>query len=119
MKALTIIRRIERADQLIRLKATGTPKEFAKRLNISESSLYELLIVMKDLEAPILYCSNRKSYYYDRKVRFQFGFQISSQELASTKGGFGSFSDFFSSLQSYRSESPFLCNTQYLNQRGC
>ena len=45
--------RIERIDRLIRLKATGSPKEFAKKLGISESSLYEYLRYLKDKGGPI------------------------------------------------------------------
>ena len=35
MNLLTQIRRLERLDQLIRMKATGTPKELAKRMQVS------------------------------------------------------------------------------------
>ena len=52
-KLLQQIALIERIDQLIRLKATGTPKCFAKRLTISEASLYRLIDTIKEMGAPV------------------------------------------------------------------
>jgi len=78
MTTLEKIGKIEQIDQLIRLKATGPPKQLAKRLGISESSLYELLLAMKNMDAPICYCRHRQSYYYEKKVKFHFGFWISA-----------------------------------------
>jgi len=74
MKLFETLNRIDRVDQLIRLKATGTPKRLATRLKISESSLYELLKIMKEMGAPIYYCSNRESYCYKEHVTFIYGF---------------------------------------------
>ena len=64
------------ADQLIRLKATGSPKEFAGKLGISERSLYGFLDELKyDFDCPIAYCHLRRSYYYtcDGQIIFRFG----------------------------------------------
>ncbi|MEM6737495.1 MAG: HTH domain-containing protein [Bacteroidota bacterium] len=58
-------RRFERIDQLIRLKATGKPSELAERLEISESTLYEFIGLMKELGAPIQWDKKRNSYIYD------------------------------------------------------
>ncbi len=56
--------KLQQADQLIRLKATGVPKEFAERLQISERALYLLIEEMKTLNFPIDYSEVRSSYYY-------------------------------------------------------
>jgi len=56
---------IERADRLIRLKATGTSVEFAARLSISRKTLFRLLKYLRDGEKPIKYCKYRKAYYYE------------------------------------------------------
>ena len=87
MKFEDTIRQIERVDQLIRLKATGTPKELAARLELSESACYELLNLMKRLGAPVMYCRSRKCYYYEENVQFNFGFILSDEQNRQIEGG--------------------------------
>lgn len=67
---------IERMHHLIRLNATGTPKQLASTLGISESSLYELLKIAKELGADIEYCTTRNSYMYKVPVNLQFGYTL-------------------------------------------
>jgi predicted DNA-binding transcriptional regulator YafY len=57
--------RLESLDHLVRIKGTGSPKQLARRLNISERSIYEYLELLRTLGAPIRYCKFRKSYYYE------------------------------------------------------
>lgn len=54
-------------DDLIRRKATGCADEFASKLNISTSQLYQDLKEMKELGVPISFCSVRKSYFYEKE----------------------------------------------------
>ncbi len=70
-----IFQRLERIDQLIRIKATGTPTELANKLGISERSVYEYLNLMKEFGAPIKFNSYRQSYYYDQEGSFNISFQ--------------------------------------------
>ncbi len=70
------IQRIERLHQLIKLRATGSPKDCALRLNISERQFYNILELMKDLDAPIEYDSTFCSYFYTYEVEFVFGFSV-------------------------------------------
>lgn len=66
---------LKRMDTLIRTKATGTPNELARKLNVSPSTIYEYLLLMKNiLGAPIHYCKIRKSYYYSKRGKLNFGF---------------------------------------------
>ena len=65
---------IERVDGLIRRKATGSPDELASRLKISSRCLYELLELMKQMEAPIEYCKIRQSYFYSKRCTLVIGF---------------------------------------------
>lgn len=67
--------RLESIDRLIRIKGTGSPRCFAKKLGISERTLYEYLSFMKDLGAPIGYNKFRESYYYTSEGGFNFNFQ--------------------------------------------
>lgn len=69
------VERVERVDQLIRRKSTGSPKELAAKLEISQRSLFELINQMKDLGAPISYSKARRSYVYTNQVKFDFGFR--------------------------------------------
>jgi predicted DNA-binding transcriptional regulator YafY len=66
---------LKRVDQFIRLRATGTPNEFAQKLSVSERTLYNYLNWVKTyIEAPIEYCKKSKTYYYAENGRIQIGF---------------------------------------------
>ena len=69
-KTLRQVALIERIDQLIRLRATGTPKTIARRLEISESSLYRLIDTIKEMGAPVEYSVKDQSYVYADDVDF-------------------------------------------------
>jgi predicted DNA-binding transcriptional regulator YafY len=69
-----IFHRITRIDNLIRMKATGTPGQLAERLGVSERSVYEYISLMKELGAPIKFDSYRESYYYDEEGSFTISF---------------------------------------------
>jgi predicted DNA-binding transcriptional regulator AlpA len=76
MSFIDLIRRIERIDQLIRLRATGRPSELAQKLGISESQLYEVLSIMKvELGGSILYSKTLQSYYYPKNIKFKCAFE--------------------------------------------
>lgn len=79
--------RLSRIDRLIRLKATGNPKDFAKKLEISESHLFRILDEMKQIGTPIYYCRTRQSYCYKLPGSFVFGFQLTQKEMDNTHGG--------------------------------
>lgn len=108
MKIYENLTLMERIDRLTRLKATGTPKELANRLDISERSLYNLIKQMKSLGAPIEYNKARNSYQYTTPVTFKFGFFGKEGDKKNIYGGNGVFLgknfDFFSSLQIFCSE---------------
>lgn len=74
------LNRLEYLDSLIRQKCTGPPVRLAQRLNISLSTLYEYLNVMKDMGAPVCYCKIRQSYYYLEEGRFCMKFMKKSKE---------------------------------------
>ena len=70
------LERIKRIDKLIRLRATGSPKEFAQKLNISESLLYATLSEMKDFGAKICYDKVYNTYYYkNEQIEIDFSFK--------------------------------------------
>ncbi|WP_339694692.1 hypothetical protein [uncultured Roseivirga sp.] len=69
------LQRIERLHGLIRLKATGNPKECARKLKISERQLYRLIDLMKELNAPVYYNIFVNSYCYEHEVEWTYGFK--------------------------------------------
>ncbi|HXD76367.1 MAG TPA: hypothetical protein VN616_01095 [Puia sp.] len=69
-----IFNRLDRIDQLIRIKGTGTPAQLAGKLGLSERSTYEYIRLMKDFGAPVVYSRDRQSYYYLHEGRFIVSF---------------------------------------------
>lgn len=60
------MKKLIRMDSLIQRRSTGTPQEFAKKLELSRSTLFEYLAYMRqDLEVGILYDRYRGTYYYE------------------------------------------------------
>ncbi len=75
MSILKYIHRFERMHSLIRRKSTGSPEEFAQKMNISRSALMRHLSEIRKLNAPVAYDDFRQSYYYTREVEMNFGFR--------------------------------------------
>jgi hypothetical protein len=108
MDIIQKIRLIERLDYLIRRRATGSPKELSSKLELSERQVYNIIHDMKIMGAPIMFCSVRKSYCYEEKVVFKFGFLLEEDAIINDlKGGIKSF---------YNSDvhQDFLVNTRLL-----
>jgi len=106
MALTTYFERITRIDQLIRLKATGSPRALAERLEISESGIYRYISYMRNMGAPIVFCRSRNSYIYEDMGRFQVGFVVkpmNDYELTDTFGGKEKKCYFFFVLSEYRS----------------
>jgi hypothetical protein len=74
MSLLKYIDRLKRMDDLIRRKATGNAEEFARKLNVSPSQLFQELKEMKELGAPVEYSHNRKSYCYSSECKMVLDF---------------------------------------------
>ncbi len=72
MKLLEQLRKLERLDRLIRMRATGRPGELASRLRLSERQVYNLLNDLRTLGAEISYDHHSRSYRYDKHIRFNF-----------------------------------------------
>lgn len=73
--ARKIIERLERIDRLVRFKATGTPRELASKLGVSESTLYETLQLMKEKECPLIYDKIKRTYLYEKEGRLEMKFK--------------------------------------------
>ena len=99
---------LERIDALIRRKGTGSPKDLARRLEVSERHVYKLLDYLKSMGAEIAfnYCSN--SYEYHNADQFQFCIGLTKGNQLKTKGG-QTFLQFFSPLHNLCSERTYNC----------
>ena len=76
-----IIERFEKIDYLITKKSTGSPSEFAKKLDIGESTLYEYLNELKVKGAPILYNKYKETYFYEEEGKFKIIFEKKSTPI--------------------------------------
>lgn len=74
MKISKQIELVQRIDRLIRLKATGSPEDFARKLNMTQRNLYRILEDLKEMGLPIVYNKVRKSYQYNEEVTIVFRF---------------------------------------------
>jgi len=64
MQAIKQLNRLKKLDALIQQVKTGAPDEFASRMGLSRSQLYNILEELKDLGAPIEYNRRLRSFYY-------------------------------------------------------
>ena len=99
----------QRIDHLIRTAATGTPKALAKRLEMSECSVYRLIGRLKDEGFPIAYDKSRQCYYYTRPFTWKVEFMLKDDTLLSMKGG-ALFLKKNAPLANFESARPDLCD---------
>jgi transcriptional antiterminator len=65
------IRKIVRLHKLIKNQRTGSPKELAEKICVSERSVYNYIGYMKiELNAPISYDEEKRSYCYEYDCDF-------------------------------------------------
>ncbi len=74
MSSLKYVYRLQRMDDLIARRATGTPEAFAQRMHLCRSELMNCLNELRQLGADIRYCKNRQSYYYADSKRLFVGY---------------------------------------------
>jgi predicted DNA-binding transcriptional regulator YafY len=90
MNFLDQIERLNKANKLIRSEKTGTPSEFAQKINCSRSQLYIIIDYLKSHNAPIKYCKKRESFYYTNTFQFSVFVQLEildEQEYKKISGG--------------------------------
>lgn len=76
---------MELLNTLIEQEKTGTPKEFAKRLGISERTLNRYLNILRyEYDVEIAYSRVNKSYYYKNSVEIIFTIKTNEQTCSKT-----------------------------------
>jgi predicted DNA-binding transcriptional regulator YafY len=90
MKLLEQIERINRLNEMIKYRRTGTPQQLAKRLNLSTSMIYKLMDELRLREVPVEYSRQMGTYYYSRgfqmKISIDFKF-LAEDESKDFAGG--------------------------------
>ena len=76
MKIISQLERIRKIDQMIRSARTGSPKEFARELGISESHFHRCIEELQEMGIPIHYSRARKTYYYENCTRLLLSYSL-------------------------------------------
>lgn len=63
MKFYAYYKNLNRIQELASRSATGAPKELAKKLNVSQRTLYRLVQDLKNQGISIEYCRKKNSYW--------------------------------------------------------
>jgi len=84
----SLIQRLRRLDHLIRHRGTGSPATLAKKIGISERSLYDYLKLLKDMGAPVTYSRDAGSYYYKEHGSFHIAFLEYNPFSETDNGGY-------------------------------
>jgi hypothetical protein len=90
MKVLHYLERIEMIHKLVDQERTGTPVEFARRLGISRTRLYEIMDDLKLEGAPIAYSRTCRTFYYEEPFQISISFELrplTYKENRSVNGG--------------------------------
>lgn len=110
MKNLKQLDRLRRIHHLIKLQNTGTPNELAKKLRISIRLLYLLLEYLKDLDAPLVFNRQSKTYYYthDFELKIQVSVQVMSHDKLVQIYAGSTLANYITSLQGNCSKPNYL-----------
>jgi transcriptional antiterminator len=67
------IAKIKNLIHLIEKERTGTPKELARRLELSERMVYNYVgVLRKDLNAPVVYNRTKQTYQYNEQGKLRW-----------------------------------------------
>ncbi len=90
MKNLKSLERLQQLHNLIATENSGTPKELATLMQISERSIHLLIEQLKDYNADICYSRSRKTYYYCEGFDLQVSISVkvlTNNEVTQVFGG--------------------------------
>lgn len=76
--------------RLVKEQRTGTPEEFATKLGISRTRLYEMIEELRSRGAPIVYSKSRETFFYEYTFDISLSFSkkpLSRKELVEKNGG--------------------------------
>jgi len=76
MKMIYQLERIKKINRMIKSANTGSPKEFAGELGISESHFYRYIEELQEMGIPIQYSRIRKTYYYENNTELSLSYSL-------------------------------------------
>lgn len=75
------IKKLKYLHWLITQNATGSPKQFAKKLGMTERSVYRIIDDLRLSGFPIRYSEHKKSYQYDKSVTVIIEISIEGERI--------------------------------------
>ena len=76
MKMINQLQRIQKIGRMIKSANTGSPKEFAGELGISESHFHRYIEELQEMGIPIHYSRARKTYYYENNTELSLSYSL-------------------------------------------
>ena len=77
MNSIKNLERLQKLHLLIEQEATGSPKELATRMHVSERLVYNLIEHLRDYEAKISFDRKRKTYFYSESFHLEVNISVS------------------------------------------
>ncbi len=108
MNMISQLERVQKINRMIKSARTGSPKEFAGELGISESHFYRYIDELQEMGVPIQYSRARRTYYYENNTELSLSYSlkiISDQGSKEIMGG----AEKIPLLLFYESGQQFLC----------
>jgi len=90
MKTIKNLERLQQLHELIETENTGSPGDLAKKMNVSERLVYNLIDQLKDFEASVCYSRRNRTYYYCEDFELKVNISvtvISNNELTEIFAG--------------------------------
>ncbi|MBP1677927.1 MAG: hypothetical protein H6Q20_2486 [Bacteroidetes bacterium] len=81
MKLIDYYPQLQKLHTLIRLGQTGTPKQFAQKLNISRAELYMIIDELRELDIPVQYSKKYNTFYYEKEINLGAKFTFGNNDL--------------------------------------
>jgi biotin operon repressor len=83
--------RVKKINRMIKSANTGSPKEFAIELGISESHFYRCIEELQDMGIPIRYSRSRRTYYYEKNTELSLSYSLKIVSEQGAKEIFGGY----------------------------
>jgi predicted transcriptional regulator len=83
MSVVQRLMKLEQVHQLIKMKATGTPDEFAIKIGKSRKTVYNLMDELVEMGAITTYNKQKMSFEYANE--FEFKLMVNGEKIAGGK----------------------------------
>ncbi len=94
MKVFEYLDRISLMHKYVSRQRTGTPEEFAGKLGVSRTTLYELIDELRSRGVPISYSKSAKTFFYSQPYDIAVTCQLRPLTYSEEKENAGGFNNF-------------------------